>query len=192
VLAQLEALHDDLGLDAGEVAAAVSLAMEAGLARLGDGQAALRLVEEIARGTPLGRIVGSGVRVVADTFGLARRRPVPERAAASRDGGAVGAARAELGSVARDVLEAERRFEARARAAAAEHGTGPAEPAVSAHPIVFGAVDDDVARLFGVLDADADPFDPQLQLPIGLRPSHPAGPRLAGPSRTVRPRSRRN
>jgi aldehyde:ferredoxin oxidoreductase len=192
VLGQLEALVDDLGLDAGEVAAAVSLAMEAGLAHTGDGQAALRLVEEIARGTPLGRIVGSGVRAMADTFGLERRR---EGAAWRGDAGALVAAVAVAGPgpAARDVLEVERRFRARARAAAAEHAAGEAEPGVSAHPIVFGAIDDDLARLFGVLDTDADPFDPQLQLPIGLRPSHAAGPgRPVLATRTDRSRSRGN
>jgi aldehyde:ferredoxin oxidoreductase len=192
VLGQLQALEDDLGLDAAEVAAAVSLAMEAGLARLGDGQAALRLVEEIARGTPLGRIVGSGLRVMAEAFGLEARAP----ARAGLDGSsrrqldaALPPSEAELGAPWRHVLEAERRFRARARAAAAREG----EPGVSPHPIVFGQVDDDLARLFGVLDADADPFDPQLQLPIGLRPSHPADPgRSARIARAAGPMSRGN
>jgi hypothetical protein len=53
-------------------------------------------------------------------------------------------------------------------------GAREGEPVLRPHPIVFGAIDDDLARLFGAQDLDADPFDPQLQLPIGLHPASPA------------------
>jgi hypothetical protein len=184
VLERLEALQDDLGVDGAEVAAAVSLAMEAGLARHGDGQAAVRLVEEIGRWTPLGRIVGSGVRAMAEAFGLEPRMarwclqasPAPGPVALR----ALAAAEAELGRAAPEVVAAERRFLARARAAAAEQAS-EGDPGVRLHPIVFGAVDEDLARLFGTLDPNADPFDPQLQLPVGLRSPRSAEP--AGPAR---------
>jgi aldehyde:ferredoxin oxidoreductase len=196
VLRQLEALEDDLGLDSAEVAAAVSLAMEAGLARFGDGQAALRLVEEIARGTPLGRIVGSGVKVMAEAFGLEPRvARWSADAAAWRPGGArsLVVAEAELGAVAREVVAAERRFLARASAATEDERGSDGEPGVRIHPIVFGEVDDDVARLFGALDPDADPFDPQLQLPIGLRSPHPVGSvRLPPAASLADPRSQKS
>lgn len=184
VLAQLAALEDDLGLDGAEVAGAVSLAMEAGLARMGDGQAALRLVEEIARWTPLGRIVGSGLRAMAEAFGLeprVARFGLDASLAGPAALRAVAAAGEELGDAAQEVVAAERRFLARARAAAAEDG----EPGAWHHPIVFGVVDDDVARLFGALDPDADPFDPQLQLPVGLRARQPFAP--GGVARLLRP-----
>jgi aldehyde:ferredoxin oxidoreductase len=71
VTARLESLEDDLGFDACEVASAIAIAMAAGLARRGDGQATLSLVEEIARGTPLGRILGSGVRATGEALGIA-------------------------------------------------------------------------------------------------------------------------
>ncbi len=177
VLGQLETLEDDLGLDAMEVAAAVSLCMEAGLARFGDGQATLRLVEEIARGTPLGRILGSGLLATGEAFGLERRAPRRRLDGATWDGHpSLAAAEAELGDVAREIVSVERWFHARARAAAAAAGARDG-PGLRLHPIVFGAIDDDLARLFGVQDLDADPFDPQLQLPIGLRPARPAGAR---------------
>jgi hypothetical protein len=174
VLGQLEALEDDLGLDAMEVAAAVSLCMEAGLARFGDGQATLRLVEEIARGTPLGRILGSGLLATGEAFGLERRAPRLRLDGATWGGHpSLAAAAAQLGEAAREIVSVERSFHARARAAAAAAGDG--EPGPRLHPIVFGAIDDDLARLFGAQDLDADPFDPQLQLPIGLRSARPAG-----------------
>ncbi len=184
VLGQLAALEDDLGLDGAEVAAAVSLAMEAGLARPGDGQAALRLVEEIARWTPLGRIVGSGLRAMAEAVGLEPRvlRRAPEGVLPPQSAGlAHAAAGAGLGGADEEVLRAERRFLARAMAAAAEDGARGGEAGLPPHPIVFGAVDDDVARLFGALDPDADPFDPQLQLHVGLR-----GPRPSDEDRPAR------
>lgn len=182
LLGRLEALEDDLGLDGAEVAAAVSLATEAGLARPGDGESALRLVEEIGRWTPLGRLVGSGLRAVAEAFGL------EERISALRGDGSEGAlasAEAELGRAAPEVVEAERGFLARARVAAAAADARLGDPGVPLHPIVFGAVDDDVARLFGSLDPDADPFDPQLQLPVGLRPRPAERRRLPGPVRRL-------
>ena len=187
VLGQIEALEDDLGLEGAEVAAAVSLAMEAGLARFGDGQATLRLVEEIARGTPLGRIVGSGLRVTAEAFGLERRemlrRPVVRAAWPEGDGvRPLALAEVELGGAAREIIAAERRFEALARAAAAVEGAREGDPGLRPHPIVFGTLDDDLARLFGAADPDADPFDPQLQLPIGLRSQHPADPGHRAPA----------
>jgi aldehyde:ferredoxin oxidoreductase len=178
-IGQLEALVDDLGLDALEVAAAVSLCMEAGLARFGDGQATLRLVEEIARGTPLGRVLGSGLLATGEALGLERR--VPRRGlerAAWGGSTSLAAAESELGDAARETVSAERWFHARARAAAAAAGAREGEPGLRPHPIVFGAIDDDLARLFGAQDLDADPFDPQLQLPIGLRSAGADGARL--------------
>jgi aldehyde:ferredoxin oxidoreductase len=176
VLGQLEALEDDLGLDAMEVAAAVSLCMEAGLARFGDGQATLRLFEEIARGTPLGRILGSGLLATGEALGLERLAPRHRLDGAAWDGSSsLAVAEQELGDAAREIVSAERWFHARARAAAVMAGARDGEPGLRPHPIVFGAIDDDLARLFGAQDLDADPFDPQLQLPIGLHPASPAG-----------------
>lgn len=70
LLARLARMQDDIGVDALEVAAAIGAAMKAGLARFGDGRAALRLLAEVGRGTPLGRILGSGARVTGDALGL--------------------------------------------------------------------------------------------------------------------------
>jgi aldehyde:ferredoxin oxidoreductase len=44
--------------------------MEAGLAKFGDANAAVKLVKEVGKGTTLGRILGSGAAVTAKVFGV--------------------------------------------------------------------------------------------------------------------------
>ena len=52
--------------------AAIGVAMEAGLAEFGDAQAAINLVKEVGKGTPLGRILGSGAAVTGKAYGVER------------------------------------------------------------------------------------------------------------------------
>ena len=59
-IAQLDRLDDDFGLDTIEMGATIGVAMEAGLAEFGDAEAAINLVKEVGKGTPLGRILGNG------------------------------------------------------------------------------------------------------------------------------------
>ena len=59
-IAMLDFLDDDFGLDTIEMGVAIGVAMEAGVAKFGDAQAAINLVKEVGKGTPLGRILGSG------------------------------------------------------------------------------------------------------------------------------------
>jgi aldehyde:ferredoxin oxidoreductase len=66
---------NDLGLDSIEIGAALGVAAEAGWMEFGDGQRALELIGEIRRGTPLGRVLGSGAAVTGRVFGV-RRVPV--------------------------------------------------------------------------------------------------------------------
>ncbi len=63
-------LADTYGLDALEIVASLSLVMEAGLLRFGDMEGAVRLVHEIGKGTPLGRLLGAGAASVAKAYGL--------------------------------------------------------------------------------------------------------------------------
>ncbi len=72
VIAQLDRLDDDFGLDTIETGATIGVAMEAGLAEFGDAEAAIRLVKEIGQGTPLGRILGNGAAVTGKVFGVER------------------------------------------------------------------------------------------------------------------------
>jgi aldehyde:ferredoxin oxidoreductase len=63
---------DELGLDTMEMGVAIGVAMEAGLASFGDAEAALKLVNEVAAGSALGRVLGSGAAVTGKVFGVAR------------------------------------------------------------------------------------------------------------------------
>jgi aldehyde:ferredoxin oxidoreductase len=71
-VAQMDRLCDDLGLDTIETGNAFGVAMEAGVARFGDWQAALGLFDQIRQGTELGRLLGSGTVAVARHYGLDR------------------------------------------------------------------------------------------------------------------------
>lgn len=73
---------NDLGLDSIEVGAALGVAAEAGLMDFGDGDRALELMEEIRRGTPLGRVLGDGAAAVGEEYGI-ERVPVVKRQAMS-------------------------------------------------------------------------------------------------------------
>jgi len=71
-IAMLDRLDDDFGLDTIEMGATIAVAMEAGVAKFGDAQAAINLVKEVGKGTPLGRILGSGAEVTGKVFGVER------------------------------------------------------------------------------------------------------------------------
>ncbi|MCK4600225.1 aldehyde ferredoxin oxidoreductase [Candidatus Bipolaricaulota bacterium] len=72
IIAELNQLCNDYGLDTIEVGGAIAVAMEGGLAAFGDGKRAIELVHEIGRGTPVGRILGSGAVVTGKAFGVSR------------------------------------------------------------------------------------------------------------------------
>ncbi len=78
VIAQLDRMDDDFGVDTIEMGATIGVAMQAGLAKFGDGQAAIKLVQEVGDGTPLGRILGNGAAVTGQCFGV-ERVPVVKR-----------------------------------------------------------------------------------------------------------------
>jgi len=71
-IAILNSEVNDLGLDSIEIGAALGVAAEAGLLKFGDGEGALRLLNEIKAGTPLGRIIGNGAVSVGKMFGITR------------------------------------------------------------------------------------------------------------------------
>lgn len=72
VIAKLDFMDDNFGLDTIEMGATIGVAMEAGLAKFGDSEAAINLVAEVGKGTPLGRILGSGAAVTGKVFGVER------------------------------------------------------------------------------------------------------------------------
>lgn len=71
-IAELNQLCNDYGLDTIEAGGTLGVAMEAGMAKFGDGKKAIKLMHEIGQGTPLGRILGSGATVAGKVFGVVR------------------------------------------------------------------------------------------------------------------------
>ena len=72
IIAQADHLMDDIGVDSIETGVMIGVAMEAGIIPFGDGPGALRLIEEIGAGTPLGRILGCGAAAVGTIYGVTR------------------------------------------------------------------------------------------------------------------------
>jgi aldehyde:ferredoxin oxidoreductase len=71
-VARLNHLCNQVGVDTIETGAAIGVAMEAGVIPFGDAKGAMDLVRQIGQGTPLGRILGSGVVVTGRVFGVRR------------------------------------------------------------------------------------------------------------------------
>ncbi|HCY83881.1 MAG TPA: aldehyde ferredoxin oxidoreductase [Desulfobacteraceae bacterium] len=69
-IAVMNRIANDAGVDTLDCGAAIGVAMEAGLAEFGDAKAAIRMMEEIRDATPLGRILGSGVKLAAKILGV--------------------------------------------------------------------------------------------------------------------------
>jgi aldehyde:ferredoxin oxidoreductase len=68
VIARLDFLADDIGLDTINTGVAIGVAMDAGYKKVGDGQAAIEMMEEIARGTEFGKILGNGPAAIGKHF----------------------------------------------------------------------------------------------------------------------------
>jgi len=71
-IARMDRRCDDLGLDTIEMGCTIGVLNDAGLFTFGDSPWAEALIEEIAAGSPLGRILGSGVAVTGRVFGIDR------------------------------------------------------------------------------------------------------------------------
>lgn len=80
---------DDVGVDSIETAVTVGVAMEAGIIPWGDAKAMLNLILEIRKGTPLGRILGSGAGALGQMYGLSRVPTVKNQAIPAYDPRAV-------------------------------------------------------------------------------------------------------
>jgi aldehyde:ferredoxin oxidoreductase len=68
IIARLDFLCDDLGIDTMSTGVGVAVAMDAGYRSFGDGRAAIEMVEEIARGTEFGNVLGRGPEAVGRYF----------------------------------------------------------------------------------------------------------------------------
>jgi aldehyde:ferredoxin oxidoreductase len=85
VVARLNWETNDLGLDTIDTGVALGVAAEAGLMAFGDGQQALALLQEVRRGTPLGRILGHGAALTGRVFGVLRVAAVKGQAMSAYD-----------------------------------------------------------------------------------------------------------
>lgn len=88
-IADMDRLDDDIGLDTIEMGATIGVAMEAGLAKFGDAAAAINLLKEVQKGTPLGRILGCGTDTTARCFGVSHVPTVKGQAMPAYDPRAV-------------------------------------------------------------------------------------------------------
>lgn len=71
-IARLDFLDDNYGLDTIEMGATIAVAMEAGLAKFGDAEAAINLLHEVGKGTCMGRVLGNGAAITGKAYGVER------------------------------------------------------------------------------------------------------------------------
>lgn len=71
-IARMDHLCDDIGVDTIEMGCTVGVAMEGGLIPWGDAPAAIRLLEEVGRGTDRGKIIGNGSVFTGKALGVTR------------------------------------------------------------------------------------------------------------------------
>ena len=71
-VAKMNQIANDIGVDTIDIGAALGIAAEAGLMEFGDGERAVELMEEIRKGTPLGRILGQGAGIAGRVLGVTR------------------------------------------------------------------------------------------------------------------------
>jgi aldehyde:ferredoxin oxidoreductase len=84
-IARMDRMDDDFGVDTIEMGATIGVAMEAGLAKFGDADGAIKLLKEVGEGTPLGRILGSGAAATAKAFGIEKAPVVKGQAMPAYD-----------------------------------------------------------------------------------------------------------
>lgn len=72
VVGELNYICNDTGLDTIEAGVTLGVLMEAGVISFGDGKAAIEALQEVAKGTPLGRIIGAGATFAGKVYGVTR------------------------------------------------------------------------------------------------------------------------
>ncbi len=73
MIAKIDALMDDMGVDAIETGITLALAVDAGIIEYGDGERAYEILKyEVNQGSYLGRIIGAGAGNLGKLYGLVR------------------------------------------------------------------------------------------------------------------------
>lgn len=85
IIARLDYLCDDIGLDTMNTGVAVAVAMDAGYKEFGDGQAAIDMVEAVAEGSEIGKLIGTGPAAVGKHFNNPRVPVVKNQSIAAYD-----------------------------------------------------------------------------------------------------------
>jgi aldehyde:ferredoxin oxidoreductase len=67
-IARMDFLCDDIGVDTMNTGVAIAVAMDAGYRPFGDWHAAIEMLEEVAKGTELGKVIGNGPVAVGKHF----------------------------------------------------------------------------------------------------------------------------
>ena len=84
-IAKLDFLCDDIGVDTMNTGVAIAVAMDSGHKPFGDRQAAIDMLEEIAKGTKFGRLLGNGPAAVGKHFNHSRVPVVKNQSIAAYD-----------------------------------------------------------------------------------------------------------
>lgn len=71
-IAELNHRCNQVGVDTIDTGAAIGVAMEAGIIDFGDADGAKEIIDQIGKGTPIGRIIGSGVAIAGKILNVAR------------------------------------------------------------------------------------------------------------------------
>jgi aldehyde:ferredoxin oxidoreductase len=88
-VARLDFMDDNIGVDTIEMGVTIGIAMDAGIIPFGDREGAIRLMEEVGQGTPLGRILGCGAEITGKAYGIDRVPVVKSQALPAYDPRAV-------------------------------------------------------------------------------------------------------
>ena len=88
-VAILDYMDDNIGVDTIEMGVTIGVAMDAGIIEFGDKEGAIRLMEEVGKGTPLGRILGCGATITGKVFAVERVPVVKDQALPAYDPRAV-------------------------------------------------------------------------------------------------------
>lgn len=84
-IAKLDFLCDDIGLDTMNTGVAVGVAMDSGYKPFGDNQAAIDMVEAVAEGSEIGKLIGTGPAAVGKHFNNPRVPVVKNQSIAAYD-----------------------------------------------------------------------------------------------------------
>lgn len=84
-IARLDYLADDIGVDTMNSGVAIAVAMDAGNIKFGEAQSAINMMEEIGKGSEIGKIFGNGPAAVGKHFNHSRVPVVKNQSIAAYD-----------------------------------------------------------------------------------------------------------